>query len=66
MVEPKLNPVAGAAAVVVAVPKPGAVRAAKKKTKKDNKTADICFYMIFAYLIFGIYTQYKSNQLNNI
>lgn len=31
LVEPKLNPVAGAAAVVVAAPKVGAVSATKKK-----------------------------------
>lgn len=31
LVEPKLNPVAGAAAVVVAAPKAGAVRAAEQK-----------------------------------
>lgn len=34
LVEPKLNPVAGAAAVVVAAPKAGAVRAAKKQYKQ--------------------------------
>lgn len=34
LVEPKLNPVAGAAALVVATPKPGAVRAMKKKQTK--------------------------------
>lgn len=39
MVEPKLNPVAGAAAVVVAaVPKPGAVRATKKEQTQTTGT----------------------------
>lgn len=39
LVEPKLNPVAGAAAVVVAVPNAGAVRAAwNSQTQTRNKT----------------------------
>lgn len=36
VVEPKPNPVAGAAAVVVAAPKPGAVRAIRTKHKHDK------------------------------
>lgn len=35
LVEPKLNPVAGAAAVVVAAPKLGAVRATTKSKDKE-------------------------------
>lgn len=39
LVEPKLNPVAGAAAEVVAVPNAGAVRAAgRNQTQTRNKT----------------------------
>lgn len=36
LVEPKLKPVAGAAVVVVAAPKPGAVRANGGKAHKNN------------------------------
>lgn len=36
LVEPKLNPVAGAAAVVAAAPKPGAVRATMKKQTQEK------------------------------
>lgn len=38
LVEPKLNPVAGAAAVVVTAPKAGAVRAAEQKMQLMLKT----------------------------
>lgn len=38
LVEPKLNPVAGAAAVVVAAPKPGAVRATKKRWTQNRQS----------------------------
>lgn len=36
LVEPKLKPVAGAAVVVVAAPKPGAVRANEGKAHRNN------------------------------
>ena len=36
LVEPKLNPVAGAAAVVVAAPKPGAVRATETQQRQKG------------------------------
>lgn len=40
LVEPKLNPVAGAAAVVVAVPNAGAVRAAQKNQTQTKLKLD--------------------------
>lgn len=41
LVEPKLNPVAGAAAVVVAAPKPGAVRAMKTKQRENRLSVQL-------------------------
>lgn len=47
LVEPKLNPVAGAAVVVVAAPKPGAVRAIKVKQNQR------CHYVHKCLIIFA-------------
>lgn len=51
LVEPKLKPVAGAAVVVVAAPKPGAVRANESKAHRNNT--------LYAWLYFALVSKTK-------